>query len=67
MKLGEAVATAVEVTYSARAARDRAVKDKRELGPYDAALVDALTAERRAVSALDQAQKRSRHKKDHDC
>jgi hypothetical protein len=44
-------------SISAKAARDRAVKDKRDSGPYDVVLADARRSEQKAVAALNEHRK----------
>lgn len=61
IQLSEAVSAAAQILDSARAARDLAEKEKREVGPYDAVIASMRKAERYAVSALD------KHRKEHGC
>ena len=60
-RLSQAVATAVQKVYSAKAEHDRAIKEKRDAKPYAFLLTRARIDERHAVQALDQ------HKKEHGC
>ena len=61
LKLSDVVTKAVQRNYSAKAAYDRAIKNKKDAAPFATELAAAREAEREAVSALDN------HRKEHGC
>jgi hypothetical protein len=60
-RFSEAVATAINKLYWAKAEHDRAIKEKRDAKPYAFLLTRARIDERHAVKALEQ------HRKQHGC